>query len=169
MNDFILHIVVCELVLIGIFASTRRGMVLGFIPRYINHYFIEKYRIELRWLKRERAECVQKIKNLKEGDNSQQEGHRLLLIQSLEPLTVVESELSRKEKRYLILSLTEKAIRKKVNFREKLLYPIYYCLPCMASFWGTIYFLIFVGGSFSQWGIFLLALCGLGWLLRNNV
>lgn len=170
MNDFIIHIAVCELVLIGIFASTRRGMILGFIPRIINHYFIEKYRIELRCLKRERAECVQKIKNLKEGGNSQEEEHRHLQIQPLDRQTAeLKTPITLAKVEYLALNSMECILRKKVNFREKLLYPIYYCLPCMSSFWGTIYFLIFIGGSFSQWTIFLLALCGLGWLLRNHV
>lgn len=164
MIDFILHIITCELILVGIFASTRRGMILGFIPRYINHYFIEKYRIEARYLKRQRVKCIEEIYNLEEEANNPQvrKPHQT---QPQNPQ--MEREIL--DNRKTVLTRIESKQLSIIRFREKLLYPIYYCLPCMSSFWGTIYFIIFDAGSLSQWGIFLLALCGLGWLLRSYV
>lgn len=43
-------------------------------------------------------------------------------------------------------------------------WPLYFCLPCMASIWGSVGYYILGGDISSSWLLFVGAVCGLNWM-----
>jgi len=47
--------------------------------------------------------------------------------------------------------------------------PLIGCPACMASFWGTIYYAIFISNAWPEWIMFCLMLCGLNWIINGII
>lgn len=47
--------------------------------------------------------------------------------------------------------------------------PLYACLPCMASTWGTLIWFLMAGSVELAWPVFCLALCGILKILSVNL
>jgi len=47
--------------------------------------------------------------------------------------------------------------------------PLVGCPACMASFWGSFYYVAFVSNNWPEWIMFCLMLSGLNWIINGII
>ena len=129
-------LIICELFIIGIYISTRKGMIFGFLTRRLEHY-LYKLDLEFRILNLSRKQAWKDLQKTKDDES----------ITNFNRVFKKESKSKRK-----------------VKIVFWLMSPFVICMVCMSSVFGSLYFLIQMMSGFGDYIVFIFALAGLSWI-----